>query len=136
MSMSRLQSIIAELQGEQGHLKEELAKVDAEHKRVSGEIKQIQQALSALGVKAAKARRSGKPAPTRDDVTTAVAAVLGAKGVCHKEVLQEAVEVHLTEQGKSRVGFKLRFAEALKDKQFVGGDDGYQLTKPKPVMVG
>ena len=137
MSMSRLQSIIAELQGEQGQLKEELAKVDAEHKRIGGEIKQIQQALSALGVKAAKAtRRSGKAAPTRGDVTTAVAAVLGAKGVCHKEVLQEAVEVHIAEQGKSRVGFQLRFAEALKDKQFVGSDDGYQLAKPKPVKVG
>jgi len=137
MSMSRLQSIIAELQGEQGQLQEELAKVDAEHKRISGEIKQIQQALSALGVKAAKAtRRSGKAAPTRDDVTAAVAAVLGAKGVCHKEVLQEAVEAHLTEQGKSRVGFKLRFDEALQDQQFAGGDDGYQLTKPKPVKVG
>ena len=134
--MTRLQSIIAELQGERGQLNEELAKVDAEHKRISGEIKQIQQALSALGVKAAKARRSGKPAPTRGDVTTAVAAVLGAKGVCHKEVLQEAVEAHLTERGKSRVGFKLRFAEALQDQQFAGDDDGYQLTKPKPVKVG
>ncbi len=136
MSMSRLQSIVAELQGEQGQLNEELAKVDAERKRISGEIKQIQQALSALGVKAAKARRSGKPAPTRGDVTTAVAAVLGTKGVCHKEVLQEAVEAHLTEQGKSRVGFKLRFDEALQDEQFAGGDDGYQLTKPNPVKVG
>ncbi len=133
MSMSRLQSIIAELQGEQGQLKEELAKVDAEHKRIGGEIKQIQQALGAVGVKATgKAKRATKPSPTRDDVTSALAAVLGDKGVCHQEVLQEAVESRLTSQGKSRVGFKLRFDEALQDKRFVGSQEGYRLSQSVP----
>ncbi len=128
--MSRLQAIIAELQGEEGKLKEELAKVDKERQRIGGEIKQIQQALGALGVKATgKAKRATKPSPTRDDVTAALAAVLGDKGVCHQEVLQEEVESRLTSQGKSRVGFKLRFDEALQDKRFVGSQEGYRLAQ-------
>ena len=56
-------------------------------------------------------------------------AILKERGIVHEEVLLEAVASRLVEEGKSRTGLKLRFADALKDKRFMQGEEGVTLAE-------
>ncbi len=122
----RLIAIIKELSNEESRLVDHRSKLNEQLQAIELRVKQIQEALSALGrkpsVKAKQKRtnsRPSKPAATKDDVIFALRTVLQADGELNQLKAKELVEAIIVSDGKSRTGFALRFNEASNSNSFV-----------------
>lgn len=121
-----LSGIVEQLRSKRNELHGEVVDMRDTLKSAEAELKQIDQALQALGEKA-KTNKTTKPAATKSDVVQAIEAQLSSGDVVEVDALKAAVSDDLLRAGKSRQGFALRFGEALKDKRFASGDDGVSL---------
>jgi len=85
--------------------------------------------------KAPEKRKAAAPAASRSQVAELITATLGHRGVMQEEKLKIAVEKQLVAAGFSRMGYALRFKEAMADARFVSGDDGVTLRRRSAVTA-
>ena len=121
----RLSGVLKTLRSEEATLRGEAQKLKAELKEKEADLKRVRAALAALGEK--PSGRAKKPACSKAEVANAIAQVLQAQGVLEQAKLQTQVEELISKAGKSRMGFALRFKEALKDERFIDLPAGYRL---------
>jgi hypothetical protein len=126
MQETDLSSIVEQLREEEGRLGDQQAELKDRLACVETDLKRVRGALSALGEKPVT-KSGGKPAATKKEVIQVIADVLQSQGTVEKEALRQSVEARLAEKGKSRQGLALRFEEALKDHRFVDTPGGYRL---------
>lgn len=124
---SLLRAKANKLEGELAVTEEQLARLDKAAAALIGAV------LAADGDEAAKLqvrKKSSKPrrpAVGRSQVAAAMEQVLRKVAVLEAVELRKQVENQLTAAGFSRMGFSLRFNEALKDSRFVSSPDGVRL---------
>ena len=129
--MSKIQSIADDLRKEQSRLIEERNTVQARLEEMDAEIKRVEDALTALGqkTKQTKAKKSGKPAPKREEVEQAVREILSEQGALELDPLKTQVGAKLTELGRSKMGLALRLKEVLAGEQFIESPAGWKLVE-------
>lgn len=121
--------IVEQLKSEQERLQGIADKLNEQLAINTAELKRVQTALSALDSKPATktSRKSLKPAATKNDVIAAMETVLAQNSPIERDALKSIVQDAVAESGKSKQGFALRFAEAMKDQRFSETADGVQL---------
>ena len=127
----RLTDVAQQLKGERDTLAIEIDSLKAGLAERQTELSRIDGALKALGEKP-NGKKARKPAATKDEVIEAMLSVLDSGNTLAEEELRTQVEQRITEAGKSRMGFSLRFKEALQDSRFVGSTTGYCLAAEEP----
>ncbi len=113
MADTKVATIIDSLQSEEASLSASLDKLRMLLSTTEGELARVQAAKKALQPKQTKRRRGGKKAPTREDVKGAITTVIAARGQLKLDELQSAAAIELIGRGFSKVGYALRFKEAV-----------------------
>ena len=127
METNQLDAIADQLQAEKVRIEKVKAELKEDLKATEDQLKRVEGALSALGVKPTANGTEKKKAATKIEVTQIVEALLKDHGVVEEENLKAFVEQKLKEAGKSFIGLALRLKEALKDPRFVDSPAGYRL---------
>lgn len=124
--------IVEQLKSEEARLKAAAEKLKQQVKHNESELTRIQSALAALGNKPAgkASRKTLKPAPTKVDVIAAMESALADNRTLDTDALKAIVQEAVSDSGKSKQGFALRFAEAIKHERFVESAEGYRLVQP------
>lgn len=131
MTETQVERIVEELSREQKRLQERLTALKAELAEIEAALARVNGALDALRGKG-KGKGTRKPAATKQEVISLIESVLGKKQPLSRCVLKRKVEETLLASGKSRMGFALRFKEALAEAQFVETQDGIQMEGGPP----
>jgi predicted nuclease with TOPRIM domain len=131
----RIATAIDELQSEETRIQADLDDLRQRVKSGENQLKRIQKALSVLEEKPRQQSASKKPASTRREVIAAMVEILSTTGPVEEAKLKQLVANKIASQGKSRMGFALRFTEALHDKRFQRDEDGLIVEDAKPVSV-
>ncbi len=111
-----LRSALAELDDDQG-------RIDAALAALAGT------ALASSNGKKQEKRKTLAPSATKVQVVSFIAEELKQQRLMQEEELRARVEKKLVNSGYSRMGYKLRFKEALADPQFLRTPGGIQLGK-------
>ena len=147
MESRSLEAIKEQLQKERDQLHAKAEKLRGELATLDSDLSRIAAAIAALdglqpslaAVKAGKPLKERKrllnPAAGKRDVIEYVRAILESEGVVEQSALRSLVEAQLTKAGFTRMGFSLRFKEALADAQFVDTPAGVRLKEEKAVAV-
>jgi len=119
MADTKVATIIDSLQSEEASLTASLDKLRGLLTKTEGELARVQAAKKALQPKANKRRTCGKKAPTREDVKGIITAVVSERGQLAPEELKSSVAKQLASSGFSKVGYALRFKEAVAELRLV-----------------
>lgn len=122
-------NIVQDLRDAEQRLVERHQSLQSELKDVEANLNRTRQAQAALGKKQKKSFKNSKPAPTAKFVMGAIKQVLCSGEIIPETELKNKVETILNEQGKSKMGFALRFKEGLLDKSFEETAIGWRLAK-------
>lgn len=130
--MSRLEGVVEQLREEEVRLITSREKLEQQLKAVDTDVRRIQAALVALGER--PTGKSGKKpaaklAASKQQISDLVAEVLRDNEALETDALRRAVENRLKDNGLSRVGFAARFAEVLREDQFVESPAGWKLVR-------
>lgn len=117
MTESQVESIVEELTDEQTRLQDRLTELKSELAKIEAALCRVNGALNALRGNA-KGKSMRRPAATQQEVIKLIEVVLREKQPLSRAVLKQKVEQRLTASGKSRMGFVLRFKEALCEPRF------------------
>jgi len=120
----RLANAVEELRAEESRIQGEVDELRSQAKSRETQLKQIRAALAVLGDKPHRKTGKQKPAASKQEVLESMLDVLKTSGPVQEAELKCFVAERLASIGKSRIGFALRFAEALADGKFVRGNDG------------
>jgi len=120
----RLATAVQELQAEELRIQEEVDELREQAKSRESQLKQIRAALAVLSEKPHRKSAKQKPAASKQDVIESMSDLLKTSGPIQEDELKRLVADGLASVGKSRIGFALRFSEALGDGRFVRGTDG------------
>ncbi len=131
MADTNVVTIIEQLQSEEASLAASLDKLRTLQSKTEGELARVQAAKKALQPKANKRRTGGKKAPTREDVKGIITAVVRQHGQLALEELKSSVAKQLASRGFSKVGYALRFKEAVAELGLVK-----QPTDKQPTPTG
>ncbi len=126
MTENQVESIVDELTREQTRLRDRLTVVKGELAKIEAALIRVNGALDALRG-SGKRKTMRRPAATKQDVIKFTEAVLGEGKLFSRDKLKEEVEQRVLASGKSRMGFALRFKEALAEPQFVETPEGFHL---------
>ena len=74
-------------------------------------------------------RKAFAPSPNKAQVVSLICDELSQRHLIQEEELRATIEKKLVDSGHSRMGYKLRFKEALAESQFVITTDGVQMRK-------
>lgn len=139
MESSALVAIKQQIEKEQAGLRTVANKLEAELAAVEAQLDKLAAALAALNgqeatlpaaaKKSAVRKKSDKPAAGKAEVAKQLAAILGEEEILEEAALRARAEARLTEAGFSRMGFALRFQEALQDPRFVDTPGGIRLVE-------
>ena len=138
MDAKNLAGITEQLEKERGTLEAKAAKLRTELSGVESDLQKITAAISALTGNpastvskktASKAKKGMKKAAGKADVIRLIRSVLADDAVLEEHQLRTQVEEALGQDGFSRLGFALRFKEALSDPQFVDSPGGYRIAE-------
>lgn len=112
-------------------LRTELAGLDDEQGRIDAALAALSGiALPAMqGKKKPEKRKAFAPSPSKCQVVSLISEELLHHHLVQEEELRATIEKKLVDSGHSRMGYKLRFKEALAESQFVTTTDGVQLRK-------
>lgn len=120
-------------------LRAELAGLDEDLARISSAIAALEGTEPATAIsKAGKPKERKKmstPSAGKADVIKCMQDILAKQGVVEAEALKGLVEQQITEAGFTRMGFSLRYKEALADARFVDTPAGVRLKNEKPSPV-
>lgn len=111
MTEKQVESIVDELTQEQTRLRERLAELKTELSKIEAALCRVTGALNAL--RGNSKTRTRKPAVTKQEVVNLIHVVLRKKSPLQRDVLKKVIEQQIIANGKSRMGFALRFKEAL-----------------------
>lgn len=127
----QLQEQQAKITAKADKLRAELAGLDDEHGRIDAALAALSgNALPSInGKKKHEKRKALAPSASIVQVVSLIAEELLQQPVIQEEELRSRVEKKLVGSGHSRMGYKLRFKEALVDSQFQKTKDGVQLSK-------
>lgn len=146
MDSKALDAIKEQLQKERSQIESKAEKLQADLSGLQEDLVRISSAIAALegtelhaaGGKAAKAKERKKitaPSAGKADVIEHVQKILQKKGVVKSEELKALAEEEITKAGFTRMGFSLRFKEALGDAKFVETPEGMRLKDGKSASV-
>ncbi|HMO84767.1 MAG TPA: hypothetical protein PKC18_07600, partial [Lacipirellulaceae bacterium] len=139
MNAPPLDDIVRQLEDQQDQTAAHATQLRQALTAAEDELARLTRAIAALrgtpsagasGLPAKKApekRKAVAPAASRSQVAELITATLGHRGVMQEEKLKIAVENQLVAAGFSRMGYALRFKEAMADARFDSGDDGVTL---------
>lgn len=140
MDAKNLSGITDQLEKERTALTGKADKLRSELSVLEGDLRRITAALSAL-TGAADApppkkqgkggKKSGKRAAGKADVVKLIHSVLSEDAVLEEAELKQRIEERLGLDGFSRMGFALRFKEALADPKFIDSPGGIRLAEAK-----
>lgn len=147
MDSKALDTIKEQLHKERSQIESKADKLRAELSDLEEDLVRISSAIAALegtdlqaaGGKAAKGKERKKitaPSAGKADVIEHVQKILQKKGAVKSEELKALAEEEITKAGFTRMGFSLRFKEALGDAKFVETPEGIRLKDAKPAGVG
>lgn len=137
METSSLVSIKEQIEKERSALRARANKLEEELAAVEVQLDSLSKAIAALNGEAtasvvkktaATRKKNEKPAAGKAQVATFLQSVLEESDVLDEAALREQVEARLTEAGYSRMGFALRFKEALRSPCFIEAPGGIRLT--------
>jgi sugar-specific transcriptional regulator TrmB len=126
MADIQVEAIVEELTREQARLRDRLTALKAELAEIEAALARVTGALDSLRGRE-KAKRTRRPAASKQDVIELVAEVLSENQPLRRDALRQEVEQRVLASGKSRMGLALRFKEALREAQFVATASGIQL---------
>lgn len=142
MESSSLASIKEQIEKERSGLRAKANRLEAELATVEVQLDSLTKAIAALdGHEATPAKkpvakkRVDKPAAGKSQVATLLHELLSDRGVLEETRLREEAEAKLTEAGFSRMGFALRFKEALQDPRFIDTPGGIRLKEQQEAML-
>lgn len=121
-----------QLDAQAGKLRSELAELDSDLEKVDAAIAALDGKEAPSAPKSAKpGKRKAKqgPAAGKADVIKFLRAVLEEEGVVEEPALKKLVEEQITQAGYTRMGFALRFKEALAEAEFVDSPGGVRLAE-------
>jgi len=104
-----------------------LGELDTERAEIKTSLKSLDAALKAFEKNASKTASQTRPAATTAEVMELAFEILLEKGELPLETLADLIGRQLLEQGKSRMGLKLRLNQALNDERFVQSEQGIRL---------
>jgi hypothetical protein len=110
-------------------LRAELAGLDDDRGRIDAALAALSgvDLPSANGKKKHEKRKTFAPSATKVQVVALIAEALSHHQVMQEEELRTDIEKKLVDSGHSRLGYKLRFREALSDSQFRKTTEGIQI---------
>lgn len=120
----RLATAVEELRAEELRLRDEVDDLRGQAKSRETQLKQIRAALAVLSEKPPRKAAKQKPAASKQEVLESMFDVLKTSGPLQEAELKSIIADRLLAAGKSRIGFALRFSEALGDKTLVRGNEG------------
>lgn len=144
MESSSLVSIKEHIEKERSALRARANKLEEELAAVELQLDSLSKAIAALNGEPAASivkkptavrKKSDKPAAGKAQVATFLQSVLEESDVLDEATLREQVEAKLTEAGYSRMGFALRFKEALQQQRFVETSGGIRLREQKVAVL-
>lgn len=118
-------------------LRTDLAGIESDLKRVSAAIAALTGHAEPTPSKKASSgttKKSGKKAAGKADVIRMIHSVLSEDAVLEAAELKARIEKLLAKEGFSRLGFALRFKEAISDSQFVDTPGGIRLSEAKELV--
>jgi len=115
--------IVSELRNQESQLDSQVEKLKSQVNQAESRLQQIRQAVQLLEgetrpLKQNTRTKHTRPSATKQDVIRAISECLKSTPTIPLEQLRKLAEQKIGEQGKTRMGFKLRFKEALKDPRF------------------
>lgn len=128
MSDHTLAKVVQDLKTEEARIVEKVAALRKECEREEADLKRVRDALSALGERGSRKKKS----PTKEDVLLAAATVLSENKVLKESELKELVGAQLEAAGKTRMGIALRLQEAQKQGLLEKTLAGFRLPGEKP----
>jgi predicted nuclease with TOPRIM domain len=131
----RLATAVDELRAEETRIQADLDELRHQVKAGETQLKQIQRALSVLDEKPRSRSANHKPAPTRQEVISAITEILGPTGSVDEAELKQLVADKLASVGKSRIGLALRFTEAMNDDRLIRSEDALVALNPEEASV-
>lgn len=132
---SKLQEQRAVLAANADKIREELAAYDTQLGRMDAALAALSgsatpQAAAKVGKR--EKRRSVAQAATKAQVVSLIAEELALHKVIKEDELKTRIEQKLVATGRSRMGYSLRFKEAVTDSQFVHASDGIRINNETP----
>lgn len=142
MDSKALDAIKEQLQKERSQIESKAEKLQADLSGLREDLVRISSAIAALegtelhaaGGKAAKAKERKKitaPSAGKADVIRLMEQILGKKQTVRIDALKSQVEEEITKAGFTRMGFSLRFKEAMADSKFKETSEGVRLSESK-----
>lgn len=142
MDSKALDAIKEQLQKERSQIESKAEKLQADLSGLQEDLVRISSAIAALegtelhaaGGKAAKAKERKKitaPSAGKADVIRLMEQILGKNQTIRIDALKSQVEEEITKAGFTRMGFSLRFKEAMADSKFKETSEGVRLSESK-----
>jgi len=142
MDSKALDAIKEQLQKERSQIESKAEKLQADLSGLQEDLVRISSAIAALegtelhaaGGKAAKAKERKKitaPSAGKADVIRLMEQILGKNQTVRIDALKSQVEEEITKAGFTRMGFSLRFKEAMADSKFKETSEGVRLSESK-----
>lgn len=112
-------------------LRTELAGLDDEQARIDAAIAALAGIVlpSTIAKKKPEKRKALAPSASQAQVVSFITEELLQHHVIQEDELKARIEKKLVDSGHSRLGYKLRFNQALADSQFLKTADGVQMNK-------
>lgn len=136
MDTKSLDAIKDQLQDQQAKLVAAADKLRSELIELDDDRERIEAALAALsgvglpamnGKKKHEKKRASAPSASKAQVVALIAEELSKHHVIEEEELKACIEKKLVDTGYTRMGYSLRFKEAVADLQFFKAPDGIRL---------
>lgn len=130
----QLQEQQAKIAANADKLRAELAGLDDDRGRIDAALAALSGvALPAInGKKKHEKKRVSAPSASKAQVVALIAEELSQHDVVQEEELKVRIEKKLVDTGYTRMGYSLRFIEAMADSQFVKAPDGIRLNTETP----
>ena len=123
----------AQLQDAVTAIEAELARLDGAIAALRGKHPAVPRGTSPK--KPSEKRKATAPAASRVQVADFITTTLRHHGVMQEEKLKIAVENQFVAAGFSRMGYALRFKEAMADTRFASADGGVTLSRRAAVVA-
>lgn len=145
MTSSTLDGIKDQLEQERSGIQATADKLSSDLAAINADLARINAAIAALNGQE-PASSSGKSSPQRQrkqmspsagkaEVIKHIRGVLEKEGTLDHDTLSKRVEEEIVKAGFTRLGYSLRFKEALSTPEFITSQDGVRLRSDKRISA-